>query len=84
MITDAPIVVRAAVAIVVVGIVAALLTVTDADLTVAAIVLLTFYGWLAARAAQLRSWQLFFATSTAAVLGLVMIALKDLVLVHLH
>jgi hypothetical protein len=50
----------------------------------AAIVLLTFHGWLAARAAQLRSWQLFFATSIAAALGLVMIALKDFVLIHLH
>ena len=50
----------------------------------AAIILLTFHGWLAARAAQLRSWQLFFATSTAAALGLVMIALKDFVLIHLH
>ena len=44
MITDAPIVVRAAVAIVVVGIVAALLTVADADLTVAAIGLLLAIG----------------------------------------
>ena len=51
---------------------------------VAAIVLLTVHGWLAARAAQLRSWPLFFATSTAAALGLVMIALKDFVLIHLH
>jgi len=51
---------------------------------VAAIVLLTFHGWLAGRAAQLRSWQLFFATSIATALGLVMIALKDLVLIHLH
>jgi hypothetical protein len=50
----------------------------------AAIVLLTVHGWLAGRAAQLRSWPLFFATSTAAALGLVMIALKDLVLIHLH
>ncbi len=50
----------------------------------AAIVLLTFHGWLAARAAQLHGWRLFFATSIAAVLGLVMIALKDLVLIHLH
>ena len=50
----------------------------------AAIILLTFHGWLAARAAKLRSWQLFFATSTAAALGLVMIALKDFVLIHLH
>ncbi len=51
---------------------------------VAAIVLLTIHGWLAGRAAELRSWQLFFATSIAAVLGLVMIGLKDLVLMHLH
>ena len=51
---------------------------------VAAIVLLTIHGWLAGRAAQLRSWQLFFATSIAAALGLVMIGLKDLVLIHLH
>ena len=33
---------------------------------VAAIVLLTFHGWLAGRAAQLHSWQLFFATSIKA------------------
>jgi hypothetical protein len=51
---------------------------------VAAIVLLTVHGWLAARAAQLHGWQLFWATSTAAALGLVMIALKDFVLIHLH
>ncbi len=51
---------------------------------VAAILLLMFHGWLAGRAAQLRGWQLFFATSIAAVLGLVMIGLKDLVLIHLH
>jgi hypothetical protein len=50
----------------------------------AAIVLLTFHGWSAGRAAQLRGWQLFFATSVAAALGLLMIALKDLVLLHLH
>ncbi len=51
---------------------------------VAAIVLLTIHGWLAGRAAQLRSWPLFIATSVAAGLGLLMIALKDLVLIHLH
>ncbi len=51
---------------------------------VTAIVLLTVHGWLAGRAAQLPSWRLFFATSIAAALGLVMIALKDLVLIHLH
>jgi hypothetical protein len=50
----------------------------------AAIVLLTIHGWSAGRAAQLRGWQLFFATSVAAALGLLMIALKDLVLIHLH
>ncbi len=50
----------------------------------AAIVLLTIHGWLAGRAAELRSWQLFLATSVAAGLGLVMILLKDLVLIHLH
>ena len=50
----------------------------------AAVVLLTVHGWLAGRAAQLRGWQLCFATSIAAALGLVMIALKDLVLIHLH
>ena len=50
----------------------------------AAIVLLTIHGWLAGRAAQLRSWPLFIATSVAAGLGLLMIALKDLVLIHLH
>jgi hypothetical protein len=32
----------------------------------------------------LRGWPLFFATATAAALGIVMILLKDLVLTHLH
>jgi hypothetical protein len=50
----------------------------------AAIALLTMHGWLAARAARLRGWQLAFTTSVAVALGLVMIALKDLVLIHLH
>jgi hypothetical protein len=50
----------------------------------AAIVLLTFHGWSAGRSAQLRGRQLLFATSVAAALGLLMIALKDLVLIHLH
>jgi hypothetical protein len=50
----------------------------------AAIVLLTIHGWLAGRAAELRGWRLFLATSVAAGLGLLMIALKDLVLIHLH
>jgi hypothetical protein len=51
---------------------------------VAATVLLVIHGWLAARSSQLRGWQLLLATTVAAGLGLVMIALKDLVLIHLH
>jgi len=51
---------------------------------VAAIVLLTFHGWFAGRAARLHGWPLFLATSVALALGLVMIGLKDLVLNHLH
>jgi hypothetical protein len=51
---------------------------------VAAVVLLTVHGWLAGRAAELRGRRLFFATSIAAGLGIVMILLKDLVLTHLH
>jgi hypothetical protein len=50
----------------------------------AAIVLLLIHGWSAARSAQLRGWQLAFATSVAVALGLVMVVLKDLVLLHLH
>jgi hypothetical protein len=50
----------------------------------AAIVLLTFHGWSAGRAARLHGWPLLLATSVALALGLVMIALKDLVLNHLH
>ena len=59
------------------------LTAANAGLVVA-LLLLTFHGWLAGRAAQLRRWQLLVATSFAAALGLVMILLKDLVLTHLH
>ena len=51
---------------------------------VAAIVLLTFHGWSAGRAAQLHGRALILATSVALALGLVMIGLKDLVLNHLH
>jgi hypothetical protein len=50
----------------------------------AAVVLLTAHGWTAGRAAQLTGWQLTACTSIAAVLGLVMVALKNLVIVHLH
>jgi hypothetical protein len=51
---------------------------------VAAIILLVAHGWAAGRAAQLKGWQLTASTSIAAVLGLVMVALKNLVLLHLH
>jgi hypothetical protein len=50
----------------------------------AAVVLLTGHGWTAGRAAQLTGWQLTACTSIAAVLGLVMVALKNLAIVHLH
>jgi hypothetical protein len=49
-----------------------------------AIVLLTFHGWSAGRAARLRGWQLAAATTIAAALGLIMVILKDLVINHLH
>jgi hypothetical protein len=49
-----------------------------------AIVLLTFHGWSAGRAARLRGRRLLLSTSVAAALGIVMILLKDLVLIHLH
>ncbi|HEX5288989.1 MAG TPA: hypothetical protein VFX25_08970 [Streptosporangiaceae bacterium] len=50
----------------------------------AAIALLTFHGWRAGRAAELRGWRLAATTAIAAILGLVMVALKNLVLLHLH
>ncbi len=51
---------------------------------VVAIVLLTYHGWAAGRASQLRGWRFAGAVLTAAALGLVMVVLKDLVLLHLH
>ena len=51
---------------------------------IVAIVLLAIHGWSAGRASQLRGRQLFIATSMAAVFGVVMVVLKDVVLVHLH
>ncbi|MGO8958242.1 MAG: hypothetical protein ACLQFR_12860 [Streptosporangiaceae bacterium] len=51
---------------------------------ITAVVLLTFHGWTAGRAAQLHGWQLAATTSVAAALGLVMVALKNLVILHLH
>ncbi|MGH3277913.1 MAG: hypothetical protein ACRDNW_02095 [Trebonia sp.] len=49
-----------------------------------AVVLLTIHGWLAGRSARLSGRRLLAATSVAALLGIVMILLKDLVLLHLH
>jgi hypothetical protein len=62
---------------------ASALAAANAGLAVA-IVLLTVHGWSAGRSAQLRGRQLVFATSVAAMLGIVMILLKDLILIHLH
>ena len=50
----------------------------------AAIALLTVFSWAAARAAGLRNWRLLGATLIAAGLGLLMIALKDLLIPQLH
>jgi hypothetical protein len=49
-----------------------------------AVALLTFHGWAAGRAAELRGWQLIAATLTAAALGLIMVFLKNVVILHLH
>jgi hypothetical protein len=51
---------------------------------VSAVVLLVFYGWSAGRAAGLRGIRLLLIAAIAAALGLLMIALKNLVLVHMH
>jgi hypothetical protein len=51
---------------------------------VAAIVELVLYGWFAGRAARLKGKQQLAVASATAVLGLVMITLKDVVLVQLH
>jgi len=48
------------------------------------VILLTFYGWSAGRAAQLRGPRLLIATSIAAALGVAMILLKNAVLIHMH
>jgi hypothetical protein len=50
----------------------------------AAVVLLTSHGWAAGRGADLHGWKLAATTSAAAALGLVMVALKNLVILHLH
>lgn len=62
---------------------ASTVTAANAGLT-AAIVLLVWHAWSAGRAAQLRGWSLVALTSVGALLGVVMIVLKNLVLVHLH
>jgi hypothetical protein len=59
------------------------LAAANAGLAVA-IVTLTVHGWLAGRSAQLSGPQLAVSTSVAALLGIAMILLKDLVLLHLH
>jgi hypothetical protein len=59
------------------------LTAANAGL-VAALLLLVYHGWSAARAAHLTGRSLLAATSVAAALGVVMIVLKDVVLIHLH
>jgi hypothetical protein len=57
---------------------------TAADVGVAvAIVVLTFHGWAASRAVELRGWRLLLSTSVASGLGIVMVALKNVAL-HLH
>jgi hypothetical protein len=59
------------------------LTAANAGLVVA-VMLLVIHGWSAARASSLRGRQLLLTTSIAAGVGLMMIALKDVVLIHLH
>ena len=49
-----------------------------------AIALLTFHGWSAGRAAQLRGWRLAVATAIAAALGLMIVVLKNVVIHNLH
>jgi len=49
-----------------------------------AIVMLTLCAWAACRAAGLRGARMLAVTAIAAVLGLLMVVLKNVVLVHLH
>ncbi|MGW4487425.1 hypothetical protein ACWEOE_26705 [Amycolatopsis sp. NPDC004368] len=51
---------------------------------VAAVVLLVWHAWSAGREARLSGWSLLALTSVGALLGIVMILLKNFVLVHLH
>ncbi|MTD55203.1 hypothetical protein GKO32_14600 [Amycolatopsis sp. RM579] len=59
------------------------LAAANAGLAVA-VVLLVWHAWSACRAARLRGWPLVALTSVGALLGIVMIVLKNLVLLHLH
>jgi len=51
---------------------------------VTAVVVLMVHAWAAERSAHLHGRQLLVATSIAAVLGLAMILLKDVVLTYVH
>jgi hypothetical protein len=51
---------------------------------IVAVVLLVYHAWSAGRAAHLTGRPLLIATSVAAVLGVAMVLLKDLVLIHMH
>lgn len=51
---------------------------------ITAVVLLVTHAWSAARAARLRGWRLLATSGIAAILGVVMIVLKNFVLMHLH
>lgn len=59
------------------------LTAANVGLAVAGL-LLGLHSWSAARAARLTGWRLIVTTSAAMALALVMVALKNLVLLHLH
>ena len=62
---------------------ASALTAANVGLAVA-ILLLAIHGWWAGRAARLHGRRLVAVTSVAVALGLVMVALENLVLIHLH
>jgi len=49
-----------------------------------AVVLLVIHAWSAGRASHLRGRQLLVITSVAALLGIMMVLLKDVVLIYLH
>lgn len=58
---------------------------TAANVGLAVVVLLLgLHSWSAARAARLTGWRLAGAAATAVALGLVMVALKNVALLHLH